>query len=242
MEAIIYRLIDPRNNEVRYVGVTTKALNARVSQHIYDTKKRNNLKTNWINDLLNNDLRPIIEEIEKVSYDNYSERESYWIKYYIRIGADLVNQLTSGTGVVIERTQESIDRSANAKKVKIVQLDKRGNFIKEWNSILDVTITLNIKKSNIGNCLKGRAASAGGFIWIYKTKYDSGEYLLKENKQDKKVYLYDKDNNIVHTFLSIKEAAEKTNILPVDITKICYNELGLKNDYKMSFINNKDIV
>jgi len=50
----------------------------------------------------------------------------------------------------------------------INQYDLVDNFIKEWSSILEASISLNIKKASICNTLKKRAKSAGGFIWKYK--------------------------------------------------------------------------
>lgn len=54
----------------------------------------------------------------------------------------------------------------------ILQFDKEGNFIKEWNSAISVEKELHIFNSNICNCLKGRTNTAGGYVWRYKEKGD----------------------------------------------------------------------
>lgn len=51
------------------------------------------------------------------------------------------------------------------KKVKQYALD--GKFIKEWNSIKEVTKQININSGNIVNCCKGKRKTAGKFIWKY---------------------------------------------------------------------------
>lgn len=54
-----------------------------------------------------------------------------------------------------------------AKKIK--QYDLQGEFIQQWNSIIDITRNLNILSQNISKCCKkqyGRK-TAGGFIWRY---------------------------------------------------------------------------
>ena len=50
---------------------------------------------------------------------------------------------------------------------KIDQYDKNLNFIREWNSIKDASIELNISRSMISNSLRGVSKYAGGFIWKY---------------------------------------------------------------------------
>ena len=50
----------------------------------------------------------------------------------------------------------------------IIQYNLKGDFIKDWSSILEASKHLNINKQGICNTLKKRAKSAGGFIWEYK--------------------------------------------------------------------------
>lgn len=49
----------------------------------------------------------------------------------------------------------------------IFQFEKNGNFIKEWDSIIEATNSLNICACNITDCAKGNRKTAGGFIWKY---------------------------------------------------------------------------
>jgi group I intron endonuclease len=53
-------------------------------------------------------------------------------------------------------------------KREIVQKDKNGDFIKEWESLTEAQNRLGIK--GIGNALTGRSKSSGGYVWEYKTK------------------------------------------------------------------------
>lgn len=52
---------------------------------------------------------------------------------------------------------------------KVNQYDLQGNFIKQWNSIIDFLKenNLNLKNSNITTCCKGKRKNAYGFIWRY---------------------------------------------------------------------------
>lgn len=55
----------------------------------------------------------------------------------------------------------------NPKKVKIHQLNTKGEFIKEYNSVTEASRELGIPKSNISYCLTGKRKTAGGYIWKY---------------------------------------------------------------------------
>jgi group I intron endonuclease len=50
----------------------------------------------------------------------------------------------------------------------IIQYTIDGKFIKEWDSIISASISLNINDGNICSNLKGNYKTAGGFVWKYK--------------------------------------------------------------------------
>ena len=77
----IYVLIDPRTEEIRYVGKTVKSLKARVADH--------RRRFDW---------NPRIELVQEVLDDFWQEAERYWIAYYRSIGCDLVNVAKGGAG------------------------------------------------------------------------------------------------------------------------------------------------
>lgn len=61
--------------------------------------------------------------------------------------------------------QETMQGKANSKI--IAQFDKSGNFIKNYNSIIEAERQTNISNGTICDVLKGRRKSAGGFLWEY---------------------------------------------------------------------------
>lgn len=69
------------------------------------------------------------------------------------------------------RTEEQLEKMANAKKKPIVQLSKDGEFIRKFDSAKDVKEELNIDNSNIVACMKGRQKTAGGYKWMYESDY-----------------------------------------------------------------------
>ena len=50
---------------------------------------------------------------------------------------------------------------------KVLQFSKDGILIKEHSSIIGAARELNISDGNIGDCLKGRTKTAGGYVWKY---------------------------------------------------------------------------
>lgn len=56
-------------------------------------------------------------------------------------------------------------RIAESNKKRVIQLDKDGNVLKEWDSQTDAGRSLGLK--NINACLKGRRKLCGGFMWRY---------------------------------------------------------------------------
>ena len=92
----IYVLIDPRTEEIRYVGKTSAKLSRRLSQH---TRARaHNRHDAWVTCLRERDLRPHIELVQEVPDDFWQEAERYWIAYYRSIGCNLVNGTDGGEG------------------------------------------------------------------------------------------------------------------------------------------------
>lgn len=65
-------------------------------------------------------------------------------------------------------TKEHKDNIAKGGKKAIIQYDKQMNFIRDWNSALDASSSLNIDHSCIIKVCKGKRINAGGFKWKYK--------------------------------------------------------------------------
>ena len=76
-------------------------------------------------------------------------------------------------GTINRRRGESLGYGKdNPYSIPIIQYDKNGEFIKEWDSTMDVERELHIQHSNITKCCKKQLhfKTAGGFIWRYKEK------------------------------------------------------------------------
>ncbi len=93
----IYILKDPKTEQIRYVGTTYRP-KRRLRDHLDRAKKCRTHKEKWINKLLLNNLKPIMEIIEQLPFDKITDRERYWISFYKDQGCNLCNHTSGGEG------------------------------------------------------------------------------------------------------------------------------------------------
>lgn len=96
----IYALVDPRDNEVRYVGKTKQTIKKRYQQHLKAARLRTDesWRTHWISKLLRLGYSPRIELLQEVPVTDWRKAEQYWIGYYRSIGCRLTNGTVGGDG------------------------------------------------------------------------------------------------------------------------------------------------
>jgi len=95
----IYTLIDPSNNEIRYVG-KTNSIKKRLYCHVSRARngKSKSHKNNWIKSLLSKNLKPNIKILEEVAIEFWEESEIYWIEQLRQWGFRLTNVCEGGKG------------------------------------------------------------------------------------------------------------------------------------------------
>lgn len=127
----IYKLINPVNGSVFYVGKTVGELKTRLSSHLKDIESNRN-KMEVIQSILKEGLIPIIEEIESSTYKNDEEekaallREDFWIKEYSK-----KYDLTNGVGINNPRLLRNYSKvSTKSKPMSIRFNEKEFEFIK----------------------------------------------------------------------------------------------------------------
>lgn len=152
----IYKLIDPKNNEVRYVGKTIN-IKRRYKQHLYD--KRTSHKSSWVQSLRNQKLKPILEILEICNTDNWKEREIYWISQFSNLtnlkeggGSDYVRTTSNETKEKLRLKFTGRKLSQNWKdKIKSSTKNKKKVIIDGvvYDSIMDASRSLNIIHSTV---------------------------------------------------------------------------------------------
>ena len=82
--------------------------------------------------------------------------------------------LKAGSIIVKTGHQTKITKIASKlRQRKILQYDKAGNFIREWNSMKEAGIGLDLHRQSISHCCRGKLKSTGGYIWKYKDENNS---------------------------------------------------------------------
>ena len=99
----------------------------------------------------------------------------------------------------------------NTQQRPIHQYDLDGNFIKQWDSILNASNAFNKITTLITNCCnrKHKYKTAYGYQWRYADDCDDIGQLKYYN--DKIIYEIDNNNNIIHTFNNVKEIKQFYN-------------------------------
>lgn len=78
----IYALLDPRTEEVRYVGKTTNP-RRRFFEHL--RKPANEHLARWLNALNQLGLVPNLEILDEVGDETWAERERFWISRFVNL-------------------------------------------------------------------------------------------------------------------------------------------------------------
>jgi len=170
----IYTLSCPISGEIKYIG---KANNpkSRLNEH-KRMRDKNISKNNWIKNLLDNGLSPILNILEEVTMFEWKDKEKNYIRKFRERG-NLLN-LCGGANGSEFGNKTSFDGS-HARK--IVCLSKEGTYIETFNSIKDsrekygsgiTDAGLEIfkepgKQSKISMCANGLRKTAYGFKWTY---------------------------------------------------------------------------
>ena len=171
----IYVLIDPRDNEVRYVGKTAYP-KARIRNHIVESVTLNrNHRHHWINDLLKNGLKPKLDIVCQTTNKEASNKEIRLIKAYKRF-YKLTNATLGGDGSLgvgaSDKNRARMRSSLNPGKLQnkmVVKMDIDGKELEEYESISDAAKKNNLNRSNISRACRGIYNRCGGMVWKFKT-------------------------------------------------------------------------
>lgn len=154
----------------------------------------------------------ILEEFETFDQDKLNELECYYIKKFNSLKPNGYNMVPGGT-----------NGAGLAKGKKVQQFDLKGNFICEYPSAHQAEIFTGINYSSICACCRKEIQHTKNFQWKYKnsdkiiTDISDNGIIINE----KKVYQYDLQGNLLNIYSTLKEASELTKISKSLICKVC---------------------
>jgi hypothetical protein len=224
----IYGLVDPRNDEIRYIGKTINP-HSRLDSHLLESKNINikNYRVKWLRKLIRLELKPKITFLRVCPSDEFEKYETEYIKIYS--GNRLTNSDETGQGNK-NRKREVLDRQSESMGRKVYQYDLEGNFIKEYRSVRTAAKELNLNHANIARCCNGISKHAGGHIFRYdKMDVDKVE---NPNAVKKMVVEIDKNGVEIGRWSSIMECSRSTGIDNGNISRVCN---GVRENIKCRF-------
>lgn len=240
METKIYSFYvlksDISPDEIRYVGVTTKTLSERFTQHKYCAKhpeKRGLPVHKWMHSVYEKGGKINIEKIDECSELEWEEREQFLIQKYKDLGYKLLNIDKGGKGVITKekRSIDSITRSVEAHKKPVTAYNLDGTKYRDFDSITEAAEFLNGKINNIISVLTGNSKSACGYMWRYKSNEETiSKY--KKKSIGMKVYQFDLEGTFIQSFESKKDVLTYFN---VNSHRTLDKAIDNKTEYKRFF-------
>lgn len=102
---------------------------------------------------------------------------------------------------------------ATSRICPVVQLDKNGQFVAEYQSETVAAKTTGINSSLISACCNGRLLSAGGFVWVFESEYNPNlSYKYQRPTTGRPVVQLDENYTLINEYPSIKAAEEATGV------------------------------
>lgn len=188
----------------------------------------------------------IFSIIELCNIDSLLDREQYFIntrnpEYNQTLIAGKIEMTTDRRMKLSRSITQAYKDGRMQKAIKtIYQYDLKGNYIREYASLVEASNTLNIPISNLSCAANGKCNIAGGYVWrFYKTEKLNvwfnrmGKPLTKEPYKLKNIKIVLINNN---EHLVFKNAKEVSNIIGCSTSQV-YNSIRrnslLLNKYKV---------
>lgn len=173
----VYSLTDPRNNVLRYIGITSKSGEHRLRTHIKDAKTRSrkgeflSKKDLWLLELITLNLTPQLNIIEAdISEVDAVRREKELIALFKRVheGGILYNVQEGGyydskKATPWNRGLHGCYTTKFIENNRIAQPNSKGTYVFKtngelvgyWHSVRRACADLNLDRRTVMRCLKG---------------------------------------------------------------------------------------
>lgn len=227
--------------EYRYVGVTTKQINERFSQHKYcamHDEKRSLPVHKWMYSVYKNGGNIIFTKIDECEEDSWESREQQLISDYSK-KYKLLNLDKGESGVITKEKREKsgLQRSAEGHYKKIVLFDNVGNVVDICESVNSAVEKYGLSRTSIGNVLSGRSKTCGGYYIVTHETYIQEGFNIKEFINNlnssglKKVYQFDLNGTRLAVYDSISKIVSELGYDKGAISRAIKNKKIYKDCY-----------
>jgi len=232
----IYGLIDPRNNEIFYIGFT-QYLKKRYNVHLNVDgyrREQNLYKDNVIRNILCSGLKPeiiVFDSCEKKFDDSqnmykHEILEINYIKKYKDVGIKLTNLTIGGDG---GRTQLK----------QVFQYSEDGEFLKEYESVNSVAETYCVGADIISKAIDQRGKKSYRGTYLFSSIEKANSFVFKKTKKDNiPIIQLSECGEFIKEYKSQKEASNITKILQPNINKCLKNERKYAGGFCWQYKNN----
>jgi len=146
-----------------------------------------------------------------------------------------------------KKTKEHAMKVGAASKKKILQYNKKGEFIKEWNSVKDAENFYKAKQGSLSRALTGNIKTFRKFIWKYYIEnypliIDTTIHKFKNNGKHglslrKPILQFTINNEFIKEWDSISLAAKTLNIHNSNIVKALKNKIPIAYNFIWKYKN-----
>lgn len=137
---------------------------------------------------------------------------------------------------MIKNVLRNSEKNKETRSVKIIQLTKDNEIIKEWSSITDAQNDLHIY--NISAACSGIQKTAGGYRWTYKEDYEKSNGKLPQferSKHGKPVVQLALNNDFIREWNSITEAGNALLVNISHIPSVCKGKRKITGGFKWMY-------
>lgn len=136
MNFLLYGLLDPRSKNLRYLGITSRSLAQRFSEHLYPRHMDKTYRANWIHQLRALNMQPIPVPLAEFSNrQDACDAEIWWAAKSKAAGLPMVNTAPGGdiphmlgrkhTPETRAKIQRALNRPETRKKLSLVSKGKQ---------------------------------------------------------------------------------------------------------------------
>jgi group I intron endonuclease len=207
-------------NEHSYIGSSIN-IYYRLKRHISDllrNKHANKYMQNAFNKYGKDSFE--FEVIEECSKTVLIKNEAYYIKSMtpnLNFIQDPVVVIHSNETLL--KISTTLKEAYASKRIKnpisrtVHQYNINGFYLKTYESCAEAEKQLNLPKGKVSKVASGKAFSCKNYRWSYESKDKLEESSIKPDKT-KKVYVFDKNNNLVQEWQRVDNLARNLGISP----------------------------